>query len=212
MELEVSVTAGGPVAELGATSVPPQLVTAMASHLGGCSLLGYRVTVTADGDGTDDPAHDLVDFGLLAEFLAAAEELGLPTWDTPGGHSVEIGPADPDQAPPWNRVFVLLSAQGPAGDRVLDAGRVLWLADRLGGEPHLLFGVRLRAERSLRLDDAVLSRAWADGLRERFRAAAQEFGLPAWPVERVRISPAGHFPPAWTEELDFRRRPAAPAT
>jgi hypothetical protein len=97
-------------------------------------------------------------------------------------------------------------AQGPAEGSRLDVGRVLWLADRLGGEALLSYGARFSASRDLRLDGSILDEAWCDALCEAFSALVSRLGLANWPVDSIEIRPANE-PLAWSEERRYRPWP-----
>lgn len=206
MELAVAVTAGGLVAELGTTPLDATLVAGLGVRMGGVGTLGYGVMLLADGDGSADPGRDLLDFGLEVEFEAAAMELGLPAWDE-DSRTVVTGPAEPGQAQPWTSVRIVLSAEGPAEGNRLDIGRVIWLADRLGGDALLSYGVQLRAHRALRLDRYILDDAWCEELCGAFSRAVAELGILPWPISRIRIQPAHERPVGWAEERRYRPWP-----
>jgi len=134
VELAVVVTAGGLVAELGTAPLDPVAIAALGRRLGGTGTLGYGVMLLMEGDGSDDPGKDLLDYGLEDEFESAAGELGLPTWEGSKSRVVITGPADLDEPRPWTCVRIVLQAVGPACGYRIDIGRVVWLADRLGGD------------------------------------------------------------------------------
>jgi hypothetical protein len=207
VELAVAVTAGGLVAELGTAPLDATLVVGLGTRMGGTGMLGYGVMVLADGDGSADPGRDLLDYGLEDEFEAAAMELGLPIWAGEGSRTVITGSAVPKEPQPWTTVRIVLRAEGPAEGNRLDVGRVLWLADRLGGDALLSYGVWLRAQRALRLDRYILDDAWCEELCGAFSQAVVELGIPPWPVDRIRIQPAHEQPAGWAEERCYRPWP-----
>lgn len=206
MELAAAVTAGGLVAELSTAPLNATLVVELGARLDGVGMLGYGVTVLTDGDGSADPGRDLLDYGLQDEFEAAAMELGLPVWGE-GSTTVVTGSAEPEEPQPWTSVRIVLRAEGPAEGNRLDVGRVIWLADRLGGDALLWYGVRLRAHRDLRLDHYILDDAWCEELCGAFSLAVAALGLPPWPIDRIRIQPAHEHPPGWAEERRYRPWP-----
>lgn len=206
MELAVAVTAGGLVAELGTAPLDATLVEKLGSRMGGTGMLGYGVMVLADGDGSADPARDLLDYGLEDEFEAAASELGLPIWGE-GSRTVVTGSTEPEESPPWTSVRIVLRAEGPATGNRLDVGRVIWLADRLGGDALLSYGVQLRAHRDLRLDRYILDDAWCEELYSAFSLAVAQLGVLPWPIDRIRIQPADEQPAGWAEERRYRPWP-----
>ncbi|MGH8905918.1 MAG: hypothetical protein ACRD0K_05265 [Egibacteraceae bacterium] len=207
MELAVTVTAGGCVTELGTAPLDAALVADLGHRLGGTGLLGYGVMLMVDGDGSEDLGRDLLDFGLEDEFEAAAQELGLPVWHGADHRTVITGPAEPQDPSPWTCTRIVLLAEGPAGGHRLDIGRVVWLADRLGGEALLSYGVRSSADRDLRLDGFILDDAWCDELCASFSRAVDDSGLLAWPIERISIKPAREHPAGWAEERRYRPWP-----
>jgi hypothetical protein len=207
VELAVVVTAGGRIAELGTSRLDPALVVQLGARLGGVGILGYGVMLLMNGDGTADPARDLLDYGLEDEFEGAAVELGLPIWDGEESRRIITGPADLEEPPPWSMVRIVLMAEGSAEGIQLNISRVLWLADRLGGDALLSYGVRLRAQRELRLDGYILDDAWCDELCGTFSRAVAELGLLDWPIERITIQPAHEHPASWAEERRYRAWP-----
>jgi hypothetical protein len=212
VELTVAINAGGLVAEIGTEQIHAGLVAELGRGFGGIGVMGYGVVLVADGDGSEDPAKDLLDFGLLDEFEAAAAELGLPEWPAPDGRSVTTGPARDGERPPWSSVCIALAAQGPADGKHVDVGRVLWLADRLGGDALLTYGARFSASRDLRLDGSILDERWCDELRGAFSNMVGQLGLLAWPIDSIRIEPANERPAGWAEERRYRRWPPATAS
>jgi hypothetical protein len=206
VELAVVVTAGGLVAELGTAPLDATLVTELGARLGGVGMLGYGVMVLADGDGSADPGRDLLDYGLQDEFEAAACGLGLPIWGE-GSWTVITGPADLEERPPWTSVRIVLRAEGPAEGHHLDVGRVIWLAERLGGDALLSYGVQLQADRDLCLDRYILDDAWCEELCGAFSLTVAELGLLPWPIDRIRIQPAHEQPAGWAEERRYRPWP-----
>lgn len=207
MELAVVVAAGGLVAELGTTPLDPVSVARLGSRLGGTGTLGYGVMLLIEGDGSDDPGKDLLDYGLEEEFESAARELGLPTWDGSRNRVVITGPADLDEPRPWTCVRIVLRSVGAASGNRLDIGRVVWLADRLGGDALLSYGVRFRAHRDIRLDGYILDDTWCDEICASFSQAVTELGVLPWPIERITIQPAHETPAAWAEERRYRPWP-----
>ncbi len=207
MELAVAVTAGGPVAELGTAPLDPVSIARLGHRFEGTGTLGYGVMLFMEGDGSDDPGKDLLDYGLEDEFESAAGELGLPTWEGSKSRVVITGPTDIHEPRPWTSVRIVLQAAGVAYGSRLDIGRVIWLADRLGGDALLSYGVRFRAHRDLRLDGYILDDAWCDELCTAFSGAVTELGVLAWPIERITIQPANETPAAWAEERRYRPWP-----
>lgn len=211
MELAVAVTAGGLVAEVGTAQLDATLIVELGARMRGIGVLGYGVMVLADGDGSADPGRDLLDYGLEDEFVAAAFELGLPVWGE-GSRTVVIGSAVPEEPQPWTSVRIVLRAEGPAGGKHLDVGRVIWLADRLGGDALVSYGVRLRAHRDLRLDRYILDDAWCEELSSAFGNAVAELGVLPWPIDHIRIQPAHEQPVGWAEERRYRPWPPVSRT
>jgi hypothetical protein len=207
VEFAVAITAGGLVAELGTAPLEAALVAGLGNHMGGIGVFGYGVTLVIDGDGSEDPGRDLLDYGLEDEFEAAAGELGLPTWDGADSRVAITGPVDPAERTPWTWARIVLLAEGPADRNRLDVGRVIWLADRLGGEALLSYGVRFRAHRDLRLDGYILDDDWCDELRTTFSSAVREWGVLPWPIDRIMIKPANEHPAGWAEERRYRPWP-----
>lgn len=207
MELAVTVTAGGPVAELGTAPLDAALVAALGARMGGLGVLGYGVMLVIEGDGTDNPGQDLLDYGLEDEFEAAADELGLPTWEGAASRIVITGPVDLEGPHPWTGVRIVLRAEGPASGNALDIGRLIWLADRLGGDALMSYGVRFSAPRDIRLDGYILDDAWCEELCGAFSQAVNDVGLLAWPIECIAIQPAHEYPVGWAEERRYRQWP-----
>ena len=206
MELAVAVAAGGLVAELGMTGLDSTLVTELGVRMRGIGILGYGVMLLTDGDGSAEPGWELLDYGLEDEFEAAASELGLPIWGE-GSRSVAIGSAEPEEPQPWTSVRIVLRAEGPAESKRLDIGRVVWLADRLGGDALISYGVWLHAHRDLRLDQYILDDAWCEELSSAFDMAVAELGILPWPIDHIRIQPAHEEPVGWAEERRYRPWP-----
>ena len=207
MELAVTINAGGLVADLGTEPIQAELVVGLGERLRGVGTLGYGVLVFADGDGSEDPGRELLDYGLEDEFEAAAAELGLPAWDGPGSRVVSTGPSDPGAVPPYTSVRIVMYAEGPADGAHVDVGRVIWLADRLGGDALLSYGVRFHAQRDLRLDGYILDDAWCEELFAAFSSGVADVGLRPWPIQFIRIQPAHERPAGWAEERRYRPWP-----